>query len=334
MFKFFIPIFLILILGSCRQGKELKYTTETLDCLTPLLDKQNKGDDKEILAILDKHSDDFKFAADLKSNFKDKSVIKTAEQAALKGELNKAKSILEERIIERGFSETLESSINNIDKALKLQKYIQNSGSMGISERVREFSQVKAHTEVDYKTISAYKVWLKKEAATINLKAQLDRQQIIESYKFVKDYLALNNPKSQEILLLEIANAESSSQIQGTKSAISQETFNKLTSKGIQQTVSTSYSSSGKNLRTLELQGAASLQDQLIKTHLLAKAGQISKTLESLQELQELCEVNKTFRRKILKDLFIAKGWNDASLINRDFVDISYLLETVYKANQ
>ena len=334
MLKIFASITFILLMTSCRQSKELKYTTETLDCLKPLLEKQNKGNDEEVLIILNQYSKDFKFASDLKSNFTDKTTINKAEQAAISGDLTKAKSIIENRIIERGFSETLEQSINNINKAIKLQKYIESSNTLDIPERVRAFAELKAHTEADYKDIPDYRKWLKREADTISEIAKNDKLLLIQSYSFLKDYIALNNPPALGILLLELADAESTSLVKGSADDIKQSTLNELNSKGLSQTVSNSYSSTGKSLKQLENNGIGSLQDQLIKTHLLAKAGQISKTLESLQELQDLCEIDEKFRRRILKDLFLAKGWNDASLINRDFLDISYLLETVYKANQ
>jgi len=334
MFKLAVSITLALILSSCRQGKELKYTTETLDCLQPVLDSQATASDTETLKVLDKYSKDFKFAADLKSNFTDRKIINQAEYAASKGDLNKAKNLLEERIIERGFSETLEQSLNNLDKALKVQKYLKISDSLEVAERVREFSQVKAHSDKFYGKIPEYKRWVTKETNKINTIAQRDKLQLLNSYNFIKDYLTINKPDSLETTLLTIADAEASSIIQGVKDDLSQDTLKEISTKGISKTITSSYSASGKNLQNFERTGMRSLQDQLIKTHLLAKAGQISKTLESLQELQELCEVDEKFRRKILKDLFLAKGWNDASLINRDFLDISYLLETVYKANK
>lgn len=334
MYRQIFIILTLLALTSCREAKELKYTTETLDCLNILLITQDRNNEKLMLKLLNEQQDKFKFAADLKSTYSDKLVIAEAQKNAEEGNFQKAKVILEQRVVERGFSEVLEESLNRLDTAIKVKKYLENAHSMEISERAREFAQLKAHCSEIYKKIDSYNEWVIKEDASISSTAIHDKKLLLDSLRFVSDYLSVNRPDLMSISLLEVASQESSVSIAGFKDDVPQPTTKMLTRMGTQGAIYNGYSNNGKDVKQFENEGIPSLQKQLAYTHLLAKSGQISKTLESLEELQDLCGINENYRRSILKELFLAKGWNDASLINRDFLDISYLLETVYKANQ
>ena len=327
-------LLLSIVFAGCQKQPELKYETKTLDCLQALLSNKEEGRELQTMKLLEKYAGEYKFAADLKSNFSDRLAIANASAIANSGKLNKAKDLIEDQVVERGYSDTLETSLKNIDKALLIKKYISTGKTLGISERSREFSQLKAHTINDLKEIPEYKSWIEQEEKSISDVANEDKKTILNSLKFTKDYIALSKPELLEILLLELSTHEESTIIPGLEDS-SKHPFSKAAkSKGTANLIRSSYSKQFKNLSDAQNKGVSSLQQQLSYTHLLAKAGQISKTLESLQELNDLCGVDQKFRRTILKELFLSKGWNDASLINRDFLDISYLLETVYKSNQ
>ena len=327
-------LILLGFLASCQKHADLKYETKTLECLQTLLENTEKGKEEETLKLLESYSDEFKFAADLKSNYSDRLAIAKASKTADSGDFNKAKEQIEVQIVKRGYSETLEASLKNLEKAIIVQKYLKFGKNLGIAERSREFAELKAHTQEDFKGIAEYSSWIKKEEQNISNKANNDKSIVLNSLKFTKDYLSLNNPDLMEVILLEIATHEDSAIIPGIKNNSFLDYSLKLKSAGLKQTISNSYSNPYKSYKDAQNKGVSSLQKQMAYTHLLAKGGQISKTLESLQELNSMCEIDQKFRRAILKELFLSKGWNDASLINRDFLDISYLLETVYKANQ
>ncbi|MCM8525933.1 MAG: hypothetical protein NE327_05420 [Lentisphaeraceae bacterium] len=333
MYRTVLLIFLLL-LTSCQKSSELKYETSTLECLQALVSNTEKGKEEDTLVLLEKYSDEFKFAADLRSNYSDRLAIAKAAKAADSGKLNEAKELIEVQIVKRGYSDTLETSLNNLDKAMIIQKYIENSQELGIAERSREFAELKAHTQESFKKVTEYNKWIQAEEKKISDEANEDKNTVLKSLKYTMDYLSLNDPKLMEVILLETATHEKTAVIPGIKSDSVDEFSSKLSSAGIGKTISNIYKNPYKNYKDAQNKGVSSLQKQLSYTHLLAKAGQISKTLESLQELNSLCEIDQQFRRTVLKELFLSKGWNDASLINRDFLDISYLLETVYKANQ
>ena len=325
---------LLILLSSCQKESDLKYTTDTLDCLKIILEKNTNGNEAEVLKTLDKYADKFKFAADLKTSAADRLAIKNASDIANSGQLDKAKALLEDQIVQRGYSDTIEQSLNNIDKALVIKNYLNSAEDLDISDRAREFSQLKAHTYEEYKELPEYTSWLKAETQKILDITIADKEQIIRSFKFTADYFTLGDPELAEVVLLQIASQESSILIPGFKDNIKEEIGPQLKRKSLKAIVQDGFAATSKTYKQAEQKGIPSLQKQLTYTHLLAKGGQISKTLESLQELNDLCEVDEKYRRLILKELFLSKGWNDASLINRDFLDISYLLETVYKANQ
>lgn len=325
---------ILIVLTGCQKKAELKYETKTLECLDALLSQEKSGNEKETIQLLEKYSDEYKFAADLKSNYSDRLAINTAKSTANSGQISKAKDMLESQVVERGYSDTLETSLKNIDKALLIQKYMTNGRSLGISERAREFSELKAHTANEIKEIPEYSKWIASEEESISEVANDDKKEVLKSLMFTTDYISLNKPKLLETLLLEIAVHEESAVIPGQKDLVHNSISTALKNKGVENTAKYSYGNNFKSHKDAENKGIPSLQKQLSYTHLLAKAGQISKTLESLQELNDLCEIDRNYRRMILKELFLSKGWNDASLINRNFLDISYLLETVYKSNQ
>ena len=334
MYKQFFIILTVLILTSCREAQELKYTTDTLDCLNALLITQDSQNEKQILKILNEQQNKFKFAADLKSTYTDKLAISEAQKTAEQGDFQKAKAILEKRVVERGFSEVLEESLNRLDSAIRVKKYLKNSNNMEIPERAREFAQLKAHCTAAFSKIESFNEWVERENKNISQRAIADKKLVLDSLRFVSDYLSVSRPELMSISLLEIATHESSISVPGLQDNMPQPTTKILNRLGMQGAVYDGYSNNGKTIKDFEKEGTPTFQKQLAYTHLLAKSGQISKTLESLEELQDLCGINENYRRSILKELFLAKGWNDASLINRDFLDISYLLETVYKANQ
>lgn len=328
-------LFLIsLFLFSCRQAKKYTYSTETLECLDAIMESQSTESSGKTIEILSKNEEEFKFAADLKATFSDKLAIFKAETAASSGDLKNAKEIIEKRVVERGYSEVLDNSLKNLDKAIKIQNYIKSAPSMEIGERSRELAQLKAHTHENYKHINEFNNWIMKETRIIAAAAKQDKELLIESFNFITDYLSLHNPDLMEVTLIQTAAIEKENLVPGITDDTPENTFNILNRLGVNGAIYNSYSNQGNNLKDYETEGISTLQKQLAYTHLLAKAGQITKTLESLQELQNLCEIKEKYRRSILKELFLSKGWNDASLINRDFLDISYLLETVYKANE
>lgn len=334
MYRLLTLLFISFSLFSCRQAKKYSYTTETLECLDAIMESQSGDNSGKTIEILSKNEQEFKFAADLKATFSDKLAIFKAENAASTGDLKSAKEIIEKRVVERGYSEVLDESLKNLDRAIKVQKYIKNAPSMEIGERSRELAQLKAHTQESYKHINEFNNWVMKETRVIAAEAKHDKEVLIESFNFITDYLSLHNPDLMEVALIQTAAIEKETLVPGITDDTPENTFKILNRLGVKGAIYNSYSNEGKGLKEYESEGITTLQKQLAYTHLLAKAGQITKTLESLQELQNLCEIEEKYRRSILKELFLSKGWNDASLINRDFLDISYLLETVYKANE
>ncbi len=329
MFKYFVIFVLTLTLYSCQETKEVTYSTETLQYLKKLSSALNNDEAGKTMEILNNNGQDYKFAKDLKESFEDSLTIHNAQELTLKGDFKQAKAILNNRISQRGFSEVLESSLKRLEKAERLHNYLTDSKDMDLVETAREFAQLKAHTLADFKNIPGFEQWVKREAEKISEQIKADKSILLANLNFTRDYLYLSNPNLTEVILLQTGLVENEKLIPGYEDTLPKPHLIKLKTIGVNKLITENAS-----LKNLSKLSSNNLQNQLLYTQSLAKKGDLVGTMTSLQELENKTNLHENYRRDILKTLFLAKGWSDNSLINRDFIDISYLLEMVYRINQ
>jgi hypothetical protein len=328
MLKYIAISSTLLFFASCRGKKDASYNTDALDCVTSLIESYQKNDTKQSIKILKKYKDNFKFAGDLEEKISDKQEINTAEDLATKGKLTQAKAILDKRLVERGYSEELNNSQNIVSLAINLDRFNKERDQLPIIDASREFAKLQIQGKQYFETNPHYQKWLQKNSTELAQKAVSDKKMILRSLKFTADYVALYKPELLEIILLESASQENTTLIPGLNDRLSKNISTAINNKGLEKINSDLYD------QTRPITTPASMMDSYKKIVYIAKSGKTALTLASLQELQDLGSLPQVLRKKILKTLFLAKGWNNTSLINRDFMDLSVLLETLYKANQ
>jgi hypothetical protein len=316
-----------LLCFSCKEKVDTAYSTDALDCISALIANDTGSDLKSAVNILKQYKKKYKFAADLEEKMLDKTVINNAEKLALQGNLSKANALLNKRLIIRGFSEELNKSQEIIAVIMTIKSYKKNSFGLSLAELSREFAKIKFRSEKHFKAIPAYESWITKQQELLTKKVSDDKKMLLRSLAFTADYTALYKPQLLEIILLETASLEKSNLIPGVKDLTTKKILTRLQDQGLsdsQDLISTSTSN----------RSPGTLVAKFNLTRQYAKAGKVSMVLTSLQELQKLGVLPETYRKEVLKTLFLAIGWNNTSLINRSFVDLSVLLETVYKINQ
>ena len=312
---------------SCKEKVDTAYPTDALDCVSGLIANNSDKDLKGAVNILTQYKKKYKFAADLEEIMLDKAVINNAEKLALQGELSKANALLSKRLITRGFSKELNKSQEIIAAIMTIKSYDKNSFGLSLAELSREFVKIKFRSEKYFKTIPAYESWIAKQQELLIKKVSDDKKMLLRSFAFTADYTALYKPQLLEIILLETASLEKSNLIPGVKDLTTKKTLKRLQSQGLSNSHDFIFTpTSNRSPNTLVA--------KFNLTRKYAKSGKVSMTLTSLQELQNLGVLPEVYRKEVLKTLFLAIGWNDTSLINRSFVDLSVLLETVYKINQ
>ncbi len=334
MLKSILSIVLTATLFSCKEHRVVSYSTETLKYLQNLSLAIDSKESQKTLEILNKNQNNYKFAEDLKETLEDSVAIFNAQDLLQKGNYPAAKEILYNRISLRGYSEILETSLKRLDKAERLRNFITDSKSMDLAELSREFAQLKAHTQVDFKHIESYDKWLKNESNKISQLIKTDKQLLLSNLRFTKDLILLTQPNLNEVSLLYCGLVENEKLIPGYEDNLPKNTLLKLKTAGVSKMSQESYISNQTTLKDIESRGFNNLQSKLIHAKLLAKKGDIAGTITSLKSLEELINIHETYRREILKTLFVAKGWSRNSLVNQEFLDISYLLEMVYRVNQ
>ena len=329
LMKTFLLI-LILSLTACRQSKTNTYTTTTLNCHTELVDAKSQSIDT-MIKVSKKYSDSFRFAEELQDKLSDKRSIEAAQSLASQGELEEAYDALNERIIERGFNKNLSKSLDSLKAAQMIERYIYNSksNSLSITEQAREFSRVEANSSVFFRTSPKYIKWVKVQRKLIYQKVLRDKKALHEGYTHTTDTLALSNPELLEISLLQTAIFNKLSPIPGIKTSSDPKLYNELTTSGCESFVSKSQ----QIIPSKEIQTPASFKESFDNIRHLAQKGKSFKSLNQLQELNHYIEVSPKRRQLIIRDLIKTNGWNDASLINGNLLDMSYLLETFYMAN-
>ena len=240
--------------------------------------------------------------------------------------MEEAKDVINQRVIERGYSEELENSLKVLDAALMVENFNRQKEDLEISETSREFTRVNIHTEKFFGKNEAYNSWLTSERNSIGAQAEADKKVLLRSLKFTSDYASIYKPELLDVLLLETAAAEASQSIPGLESLIPKTVTRAIKAYGLPELV--------KRIFAARSGSPASLLDQYKQARLEARKGNVANALASIKELQDIAPITRNLRLNVIKALFISKGWNDSSLINQDFMDISFLLETVYKANQ
>ena len=320
-----ILMLLVFCLASCRKAKEVVYETDALDCVENIL---NSGkNNPQTLELLRSSSEKYKFAADLEEKMSDRQSIKHAENLVNSGKLTKAKRSLEERVVMRGYSQELNKSLDLLDTAIQISEFSDKRNDLEINEAVREFYRIQIKSKAVFGENSNLDKWLQNQKSILKTKAIKDKADILRSMKFTADYASLYQPEIFEILMLQVAIEERRDTLPGVEDSLDKKISGAVNSFGVTKLMENFYS----YRRTYT---PANLLDKLSIAKTAAKQGNTSLTLSTLKELQKIAPLATDVRRKIIKSLFLAKGWNDSSLINRDFMDISFILETVYKANE
>ena len=332
MNKSLYPVLIVLscFLYSCREKQATKYSTNALECLSALTSSDNLGS-QETQDFLDKYKNEFSFAADLQELILTEKSLKDAQILIVKGKIIEAREIIDQRIIELGYSKELDESLKSLDAALMLQRYIESKGEVDEEEEVREFSSMKANSIVPFSKSGLYRNWLKLEKKRIYTLAANRKKYLRSSLMSILDYSSVVDAGLVDIILLETAAHEETLVLPGEPDGVSRSISESLKNRGIASVRREHLAV--KSFAKLRKNGQATLIEelQLIKYH--AKQGATSRVLADLQEMDEVCGLKSEIRQQILKQLFVAKGWNKSSLINRDMLDLSVLLETIYKTN-
>lgn len=310
---------------SCRQAKETTYSTKTLDCLNELiLNKHNELSQK--IAVSKKFSDDFKFAEDIYERLSDIYSLESAEQLIANSELEKAYQALNTRVIERGYSPSLSTSINTIKAAQSIQKLNSQINELSIQEAFREFARVEAQTSSFFKDIPKYQLWIKTKRQDLINRISADNSKLDESFAQTADMISISKPELTEITLLQRAVLAKSSTIPGFDISPLSTLYESLQSKGSSPFLS--------GLSKKAPKTPSDFKSLLNSANAHSLDGKINETLSILHHIEQSTEIFPEYRKSILKNLLKARGWNNASLINGNFLDLSYLLETFYMANE
>ena len=321
---------LVVILTSCRQSKSASYSTHTLDCLDELVTAEKQGI-TNMLAVANKYKSKFRFAEELEDRLKDKQCIMDTEILSASGKMDKAYQTLNNRIVERGFSDSLSSSLSKIQAAKFIQDYNENvvSDSWSISEQAREFSRIEANCSPHFRTSRTYISWITSQRELIANKVSKDKDIIQEGFDFFSDTLSLANPELVEICILQGAIFQKSSPLPRIKSSVNDRDYKLLTSLGSKRIIENNFYK--KDIKIAK--SPSTFNESLNNVSLAADGGKSILAIKSLQETTKEIEIAPNLRRAIMKKIIKSNGWNDSSLINSHLFDISYILETFYMAN-
>ncbi|MCH2207492.1 MAG: hypothetical protein MK132_16670 [Lentisphaerales bacterium] len=325
-----ILLLLIITLLSCRQAKTTVYSTETLNCLTELISAKKQGIDS-MIEVSKKYQDSFRFAEELQDKLSDRYTIEKAQSCAVKGEFNKAYDILNDRVVERGFNKALSKSLDTINAARLVERYISNlkTDSLSITEQAREFARVEANCDPTFRTSSPYLRWVKQQRQVISKKVIKDKQNIQESFATFNDILSLKDPQLLEISLLQEFLFNKSNPYPQIKTPKNNKKYQPILKLGSNLFIKENFQKQTKTFITIPV----NCNEQFQNIQFLASKGKTLKCLEKLQMLQTKTDIASQLRQNVISSLIKSNGWNNAFLINGNLLDISYILETFYMAN-
>lgn len=321
---------IIVLVTSCRQSKPANYSTKTLDCLDELI-LAEKQDVSSMLEVASEYKSTFRFAEELEDRLNDKKNIEHAEKLVATGEINNAFQVINDRIVERGFSKPLSTSLEKIQAARFIQDYQENvaANSWTISERAREFSRIEANCNPHFRTSKPYIDWVNLQKKQITEKVSKDKALIQDGFEFLEDTISVSRPDLLEISLLQDALFQRSSFMAGVSTSTKDELYKKLTSTGSMTIIKNEFIQKKLSLT----KNPVSFKGNFDNIRYRAKNGKGLLALKNLQRLSTEIDIDSKLRQEVVKDIIKSNGWNDASLINSNLFDISYILETFYMAN-
>lgn len=323
-------VLLIATLMSCRQAKPAVYSTETLNYLTELVAAKDKGIDS-LIEVTKKNQDKFRFAEELQDRLSDRHSIEQAQNLASQGALDKAYDKLNDRVMERGFVKALSNSLDTIKAARLIERYLSNqkTSSLSITEQARELARIEANSSPYFRTSPVYTKWIKSQKQLITGKVINDREKIQESLISLKDILSLKNPELLEICILQEALFGKSNPYSQIKTSVGSKNYNSILTRGTNIYIQENFKKKAKSLNPTP----ASYNEKFQNVEYLASKGKAIQCLEKLQKLLKETEITRPLRQAIIARLIRSNGWNNVSLINGNLLDISYILETFYMAN-
>jgi hypothetical protein len=314
---------------SCRQAQKTAYNTDTLRCLEELFSSQETGAEAAI-KVADKYKDRFQFAHTLQEKLSDRYCIENIEKLSVKGEFAAAQKTLNQQITQRGYTPVLSKSTKTLEAAVMIKKYTTDINNMSTLDSAREFGEILVNTTI-FKRNIAYKKWLNQQKKKITLRAIKEKKSLNESLSQTIDTLSLTEPSLLEICLLQKAIHKNSSLIPSLNVTVDPQLAEQLTSVGLSSYTRQHYIDKLRATKTISK--PSTLLDIYANIHAHTNSGKTATALIEFQKIAKLINIDKQYRKLIISKLLKTKGWNNTSLINGNILDISYLLETFYLAN-
>ena len=322
MKKNLIIITILLMLASCGKKESVKIKKDEFSeklgrLFTALEEKDNK---KTIAALNELNQNDLadKFSRNFKEFQEDQNTIKLINKELKNKNLEKAISLLDSRIRERGKTPELSKIQDSLNAAQDIAHYVKNSPYTDAIEANRAVAKVKFIGRKEFKDNPVFESWLKEEVKKAQALSRKENEIIINSIRFISDISAISKGNNDKIPMLLAASISPDSPEAKYLSGENNHHYYKNQMNKIKEGKIGSIKSS--------LKSQYDISSFVIKIYHDAYMGKSAHVIMGISELEEVLDLKEDLKTNIMKELLRKKGYNRFSYINRPIMDFSGLI--------